>query len=279
MMKKIISLLLVVCMLAACCTVFAADSTTSQQKAEALYLLGLFKGTDKGYELDNHTTREQGVAMLVRLLGASEEANSGNYTCPFADVYDWAKGYVGYAYSKGITKGISETEFGYGVELTDAMFLTMLMRIIGYTEGETGDASADFVWNDPYTIAQSIGLLQDASADSDFSRGDMVEIIYNALGTKYKGTSNSVASQLIKDGVIAQNAYDQAKKVADGTTTLKDAEAALAGSGSTGDNTGGSTGGNITTPATPDPTPGIGGTGGVVEDSAQEDHETPDMGI
>ena len=296
MMKKIISLLLVVCMLAACCTVFAADTT--QQKADALYLLGLFKGTDEGYELNAHTTREQGVTMLVRLLGKSEEANSGTYTTHFTDVYDWAKGYVGYAYDKGITLGMSETEFGYGVELTDAMFLTMLMRIVGYTEGE--GEGADFVWNDPYSVAQNLGLIQSSSADTDFSRGDLVEIIYNALSVDYKGTTTSVASQLMTDGVFDAETMEQATKVAEGATTLKDAQDALAGStgsgetggseggttggetgGTTGGETGGSTGGGefITDPAVPAPTPGIGGDYEESTTTDNRNHETDDIEV
>lgn len=279
MMKKLISLLLVVCMLAACCgTVFAAD-TAAEQKADALFLMGLFKGTDQGYELDNPTTREQGVTMLIRLLGKETEANSGKYACSFTDVYDWAKGIVGYAFDKGITKGMSDTKFGYGVALTDAMFLTMLLRIIGYTEG--ADVSADFVWSDPYALAAKIGLVASATADADFDRGDMVQIIYNALDVKYKGESKTVAQKLMDEGVLNQLAYDFGQQVASGSTTLEDAQAllaiALGGGGSSGGNTSG--GGGYDVPATPDPDPGFGGDGSVTtpEDTTQADHETPDI--
>lgn len=278
MMKKLISLLLVVCMLAACCgTVLAAESST-QQKADALFLMGLFKGTDEGYELDNNTTREQGVTMLIRLLGKETEANSGKYTCKFDDVYDWAKGNVGYAYDTGITKGISETKFGYGAALTDAMFLTMLLRIVGYTEG-TGDA-ADFVWSNPYILARNIGLVENDAADEDFNRGDMVEIIYNALNVSYKGTSTKVVDKLVSENVVNAVAYDLAKQVADGSSSLEDAQVLLAlamGGGTGGGGTGGSsTGGNVST--TPDPDPGIGGgTPTTPEENHQENHETPDI--
>lgn len=276
MMKKIISLLLVVCMLAACCsTVFAAELTT-QQKADALYLMGIFKGTDKGYELDNMTTREQGVTVIVRLLGKETEANSGKYTCKFVDVKDWAKGNIGFAFDNGITKGMSDTEFGYGVALTDAMFLTMLLRVLGYTEGE----GADFVWDAPYELAKKVGIIPEANADAEFTRGDMVEIIYRGLGSNLKNTENTLGAKLVADGVMTQAAYDLGQQVAAGTTTLEAAQAQLAagsgsgtGSGSIG---GGGNQGNFTPPADPDP--GIGGPVEVPESgTAQEDHETPDM--
>lgn len=277
-MKKIISLLLVVCMLAACCTAFAAELTT-EQKADALFLMGIFKGTDKGYELDNMTTREQGVTMIVRVLGKETDANSGKYTCKFPDVYEWAKGNVGFAFDNGITKGMSDTEFGYGVALTDAMFLTMLLRVLGYTEGE----SADFVWNNPYELAKKTGLVPEATADADFTRGDMVEIIYRGLAANFKEKQQTLAAKLIADGVFTQKAYDLGQQVAAGTTTLEAAQAALNTTPGNGGEVGGGTivtppgDNNFTPPA--DPNPGIGGPTEVPgENTTEEDHETPSVG-
>lgn len=261
-MKKLISLLLVVCMLAACCTAFAAESST-EQKADALYLLGLFKGTDQGYELDENTTREQGVVMILRVMGVEDEALSENASCHFDDVYDWAKPYIGYAYKNGITKGMSDTKFGYGVQITDAMFLTMLLRVLGYTEGE----GKDFVWNDPYDVGRSAGLIDYRLADQEFIRGDMVEIIYNLLKAKYKDAQTTVAEQLIKDGVFSQTVYAQAQKVADGSMTLEEAQKPQ-------DNNRNDGFGVI-----PDPAPGIGGGSSDTNESQQGNHELPDMDI
>ena len=240
-MKKIISLLLVVCLLATCCTVFADEpeteetattqettetaaqtsapaSSEAQKAADALYLLGLFKGTDKGYELENALTREQGVTMLIRAMGNESKAAASADKCVFEDVLDWAKGYVGFAFENGITKGISEKKFGYGAPLTDAMFLTMLLRALGYEEGE----GKDFRWEKPYELAKKVGLIDYTEQDEDFLRGDMVIIIYRMLSCKFKGKDATVASELQKNNVFKAEDYENAKKIYAGTAKLSD---------------------------------------------------------
>ena len=262
-MKKILSIVLAVCMLLSCAAVASAASKTTEQKADALYVLGLFKGTNKGYELDKNLTREQGIVMLLRLIGKEAEATSGEHDCPFDDVYEWAEGYIGYAFEQGITLGVSETKFGYGQPLTDAQFLTMLLRALGYTDGD----GEDFVWDDPYALANEIGLIPEAEADSDFTRGDMVEVCYNLLSATYKESEKTVADQLKEDKVITDEMLDLSKNVADGKMDLEQAMEELSGgNGSDDNNNGGNSGGNggngggggNTTPApdAPDPTPG-----------------------
>ena len=72
-------------------SVFASDFDNA---ADALSELGLFRGTEKGFELDREPTRAEAATMLVRLLGAENEAMTLTYTAPYTDVYDWAKPYV-----------------------------------------------------------------------------------------------------------------------------------------------------------------------------------------
>ena len=46
----------------------------AQAQAEMLNKLGLFLGTDKGFELDRSMTRAEAAAMLCRFLGGEAEA-------------------------------------------------------------------------------------------------------------------------------------------------------------------------------------------------------------
>lgn len=281
MKKKIISILLVVCLLASLTTVFAADAET-QQKADALNLLGLFQGTNNGYELDKTLTREQGIVMLLRALGLEPEAQGTTASIPFTDVYDWAKPYVSYAFREKITQGISATQFGYGKPLSDNMFLTLILRALGYQDGE----GKDFTWDKPYELAKKIGLISDAAADTSFTRGDMVTIIWAMLDAKFADSDFTVLDNLAENEIISKEFAEQAKLVASGKTTLADAKRAL-GISDTGDLDDMVIGGGDVTPApgggdsgyTP-PSPTIGGD---TEDEEkyiplyEAKHETPDM--
>lgn len=109
----------------------AADFTAS---AEHLSELGLFRGSEQGYELDRAPTRGEAAAMLVRLLGAEDEAQAMAYTAPFTDLADWQKPYVQYLYEGRLTNGASATAFEPEGECTAQMYAAFLLRALGYTE-------------------------------------------------------------------------------------------------------------------------------------------------
>ena len=73
--RSCVAVLLLLAMLLSCVPAIAAGSRgfTTQQKAEALKTLGIFQGTQKGFELEGTLTREQAVTLIVRLLGAEAE--------------------------------------------------------------------------------------------------------------------------------------------------------------------------------------------------------------
>lgn len=75
----------------------SADSgVKNTDKANILKELGLFIGTDKGYELERKPTRAESAVMLVRMLGKEKAAVEKNYPTPFTDVPVWASPFVGY---------------------------------------------------------------------------------------------------------------------------------------------------------------------------------------
>lgn len=61
-----------------------------QAQAEMLKKLGLFMGTDKGFELEREMTRAEAAAMLCRFLGGEAETAKGGFSHPFRDVPAWA---------------------------------------------------------------------------------------------------------------------------------------------------------------------------------------------
>ncbi len=183
--------------------VASGSSPESVNRADHLYKLGLFKGTENGYDLDNTPTRVQGFVMLIRLLGKEKEAINGSWSHPFTDVEAWADKYVGYAYAKGLSKGTSAQKFSPDDALTARDYLTMLLRALNYK-----DASGDFNWETSINDAARLGLIS-SSAESVLegvmlNRGDMADMSYAALSKKMAGSAKTLAETLVSQGVFTQ---------------------------------------------------------------------------
>ena len=207
-MKKVLAMLLVVLSLMTTCALAATEK--QQDAADALNSLGLFLGTEKGYELDNQLKRSDGIALLVRLLGKEEAAKSGKTAHPFNDVDSWLAPYVSYAYAEGLTKGVSETAYGTAKDMTRAQFYTLVLRALGYTDEGDG---ADFEWAQPYALAKEVGLTKSAVTYNSFSRGAAVQMFWRALNAKVKGTEKTLGDMLIADGVFTKAAFAEAAKI------------------------------------------------------------------
>ncbi len=210
-MKRMLLYILVIAMLLST-TAFAATPAQTNT-ADALNELGLFLGTGKGYELDNNLTRAQGITLLVRMIGKEQEATANTYPMRFTDVPDWAAGYVGYALANGITNGVSETKFDPDGIMTDYMFLTLVLRALGYSDsGET----PQFVWNKPYALAQGLGLVEYAAADENFTRGDAVAAFWNALDAEQNEGEETLAQQLVQQGIFTETQLETARHIQNG---------------------------------------------------------------
>lgn len=199
-MKKSCKLLLVGTALAAAMT-FSAGAANFTGCADALNQMGLFSGTDKGYELDRAPTRAEAAVMLVRLLGGEKEATEKNYSTPFTDVPNWAAPYVGWLYENGLTAGATETTFGTTGKCTAQMYSTFLLRSLGYAD--TG-AAADFQYANAIQFAEEKGVADYANCDTDnFLRDNVVAMSYTALSVQPKdGKHDTLLDQLTASGAV-----------------------------------------------------------------------------
>ena len=158
----------------------------TEQAAQALYELGLFRGTSTApdgtpvFDLDSVPTRNQAVIMLIRLLGKEEEALSGKWKIPFKDVKanSTTAPYISYAYANGLTKGTSETTYSGTNPVTRNQYLLFLMRAMGYANHTlySGGMSTE----DAAQVAEKLGLLDGTDAGR-FTRGDVALISNRAL--------------------------------------------------------------------------------------------------
>ncbi len=213
-MKKTMAILLITALLLTMTMpAYAANDTEAEIQASALKKLGLFKGvSDTDFDLDRAPSRVEAIIMLIRVLGKESEVLSGNWTHPFTDVASWADKYVGYAYEKGLSGGISASEFGTGNANSD-MYLTFVLRALGYN-----DKTGDFAWNEPDTLAKSVGILPENVDTANFLRADVVHISWAALEAGLKEESDTgagkLAENLMASGIFTPEDYRAAKQIA-----------------------------------------------------------------
>ena len=192
----LVSMLLVVGMFV------AAGASSYDHCADQLKALGLFQGTEQGYELDRAPTRAEAATMLVRLLGKEADAQKLEYTAPFTDLEDWQKPYVQYLYDNELTSGATETTFEPESLCSAQMYTTFLLRALGYSDAE----AADFTYQDAITFGESIGLVDYANCNQQkFLRDHIAAMSLTALNTAVKGDEDTVLlEKLVADGAVAQ---------------------------------------------------------------------------
>lgn len=173
--------------------------------ADNLNQLGLFKGTENGYELESSFTREQGATMLVRLLGEEGGALEAETTGIFADVSadKWSAPYVEYCYNNGITKGTGENNYSPDEAMSGAQYVTLVLRALGYTYAEPETVEE---------LAIESGLLSSAMAwdmtrDPQLDRDRMVYISYQALSTKML-SGKTLIEDLVDRGAVEESAAE-----------------------------------------------------------------------
>lgn len=177
---------------------FAADYTNC---ADALHDMGLFQGTEQGYDLDREPTRAEAAAMLVRLLGKEAEAKELTYTAPFTDLKDWQKPYVQYLYENGLVNGTSAASFSPQRACTAQMYAAFLLRALGY------DDPADFTYAEAVAAAKELGIydtgvIKMTDYHAAFLRDDVAAASYTALSVSPKGEDGTLLDKLTAEQSI-----------------------------------------------------------------------------
>ena len=198
-MKRIFTLLAATLLLTAALCV-TASASEFDKTAEELSAIGMFRGSDKGFELDRAPTRSEAAIMLVRLYGAEESAkaayDAGELTHPFKDVSDFAAPYVAWVYDNGISKGTGADTFGSANACSAKMYCAFLLRALGYQDG------TDFAYDDTLAFAAEKGFYVPAAFGGDFLRDDLAAVTYQALATDLKDGSTYLLDSLVKSGAV-----------------------------------------------------------------------------
>lgn len=175
---------------------FAANYTNC---ADSLHEMGLFQGTQNGYDLDRTPTRAEASVMLVRLLGKEAEAKTLTYTAPFTDLKGWEKPYVQYLYSNGLANGTNRTTFNPTGKCTAQMYAVSLLRALGYSD------TADFSYANAIETAREQGIYDTGIINvQNFLRDDAAAASYTVLSVSPKNSEGTLLDQLVSENAITE---------------------------------------------------------------------------
>ena len=177
----------------------SAFATNYTNCADSLHEMGLFQGTQNGYDLDRTPTRAEASVMLVRLLGKEAEAKALTYTAPFTDLKGWEKPYVQYLYSNGLANGTNRTTFNPTGKCTAQMYAVFLLRALGYSD------TADFSYANAIETAREQGIYDTGIINvQNFLRDDAAAASYTALSVSPKNSEGTLLDQLVSENAITE---------------------------------------------------------------------------
>ncbi len=181
-----------------------ASAADFENSAYALNELGLFLGTDSGFDLDREPTRAEAAVMLTRMLGQESYAQtayeSGEISHPFTDTEEWMDPYIAYLYENGYTTGATDTTFEPEALCSDQMYVTFVLRALGYFESD-----GDFAYADAIDFATGLGLVDGVNLGGDtFLRDNVAAVTYTALSITPKNSDKTLYERLLAEGVVPQ---------------------------------------------------------------------------
>ena len=214
MISKRLSILYTVCLILTLTLLFAspaayAAEASPEDMAASLKELGLFLGTNYGFELDKPCDRLMGAVILTRLLGREEEAKNSSFSHPFADVTgSYAEPYIGYLYQQGLTNGVSAALYGRN-NMTGQQFATLTLRALGYAD------EIDFQWNTALSALADLGIISEvealALAEGQFLRAKAVLLSYRALTALPKNADKPLINKMLWEDVFTTRQLARSK--------------------------------------------------------------------
>lgn len=188
----------------------AASVSTAAEKAEALARINILRGSNGDYRLNDQISRSEAAAFIVRLLGKEDYvlANADQFRkTNFSDVPEtsWFAPYVGYLTSLGYLAGVAPNTFQPNAFITEKAFIKIALCALNYVP------DIDFNWDGIYRKAVEVGLVTDlyyivrTEDNPNYTRGQAVEVLYNALTLPLKGTEIKLYQQLIQDGKLSND--------------------------------------------------------------------------
>ncbi len=247
--KRLLALLLTVCTL---CGTLAPAATAAESKAKAapftdiydadtaeaaelLRLLGIVNGTGgTSFSPEGTLTRAEFCKMAVELMGNGDKVAAQMNRTIFKDVPSthWARGYINVATQggasgsgedaatiPGIIRGDATGNFHPDTPITYAEAVTILMRILGYSDSTVGFGAQ---WYDGYlNTAKAAGLTDglDLAPTATLTRGQSARLMDNLLHTEKRGEKDDYMISVLKCKYTEEVlVFDTNATAPDGTT-------------------------------------------------------------
>ena len=153
--------------------------TDNVEAIEVLQAIEVMVGDERGFGPDRPVNRAEMAVVMALLLNL--DYNYYSTSCPFNDVYDWARGYVGACAANKIVSGRGDGIYDPGSTVTAVEAASMLMRALGYFQYQN-DYQDGFELS---TVRQGtkIGLFEGVGSDGStpMTRNQVAQMALNAL--------------------------------------------------------------------------------------------------
>ena len=184
------------------------DSNDNIEAIDVLETVGVMIGNENGdFEPDKNVTRAEMAVVMAKLLNLDYKYYET--TCPFNDVPDWAKGWVGACAANGIVSGRGEGVYDPNSTVTAVEAASMMMRALGYFQNAE-DYDKGF---EASTVAQAsrISLFAniDGNARDPLNRNQVAQLALNTLEARMVEFTGDMGIEIPGVGNVGYNSkYD-----------------------------------------------------------------------
>lgn len=208
--------------LAAYSSFYDVQDPETARNVEVLRLMGVLQGDEKGrFNPYQNLTRAQFCKMTVVFLGREAETKQHRNRTIFPDVRatHWASGYVNLAVTgeDAFIHGMPNGTFAPEQSVTYGQAVTILMRVLGYTDKDCGP-----VWPDGYIdLAKTSGVsegIEHRGSDA-ITRAEAAKLFVNALGAR-RADRSDFASKSDKTTLLWVDAASGRMRTTDNTYTM-----------------------------------------------------------
>ena len=174
--------------------------TDNVEAIEVLQAIEVMVGDERGFGPERPVNRAEMAVVMGKLL--SLDYNYYSATCPFDDVYDWARGWVGACAANKIVSGRGDGIYDPGSTVTAVEAASMLMRALGYFQYSNDYADGFEV--STVRLGTTIGIFDGvgSSATEPMTRNQVAQMVLNALQSAVVEPDGNTINLTTPDGTV-----------------------------------------------------------------------------